>query len=86
MARERFLLAGAVKRMLKRKLSMAFEKWQFTAAALAREKFLLGGALKRLVLRKLSMAWEQWQFVAAELKHQVETVVKTFAVEPCPVD
>jgi hypothetical protein len=32
------MLGGAIKRMLMRKLSMAFEKWQFTANQLAREK------------------------------------------------
>ena len=46
---------GAVNRMLKRKLSMAFEKWQFEAAEMARSKFLLSGALKRLQMRKVAM-------------------------------
>ena len=49
MAREKYMLSGAVQRMLKRQLSMAFEKWQFEAAAMAREKFMLAGAVQRLL-------------------------------------
>ena len=51
--------------MLNRKLSMAWEKWQFTAAEVARQQFML-----RMLNSKLSMAWEQWQFVAAEVARQ----------------
>ena len=52
----------AVRRVLSRKRSMAFEKWQYEAAAMAREKYLLNGALTRMRLRKLSMAFEQSSF------------------------
>ena len=62
------MLAGAIKRMRHRQLSMAFEKWQFEAAALARKKFLLAGAVKRMLHRKLSMAFEKWQVVAPSPK------------------
>ena len=40
--------------MLNRKLSMAWEKWQFTAAEMARQQFLLAGALTRMLKRKMS--------------------------------
>ena len=42
----------AIRRMLNRKLSMAWEKWQFTAAEVARQQFML-----RMLNSKLSMAW-----------------------------
>ena len=51
MARSKFLMGGAVQRLLKRQLSMAWEAWQFNAAALARDKFLLAGAAQRMVHR-----------------------------------
>jgi hypothetical protein len=56
--------------MIHRKISMAFEKWQYEAACMKAEKFALGGVIRRLINRKLSMAWEQWQQVCAELRHQ----------------
>merc|ERR1711865_640927 len=59
---------GAIRRMLNRKLSMAWEKWQFTAAEMARQQFLLAGALNRMVKRAMSMAWEKWQQVYADAK------------------
>ena len=37
--------------MLNRKLSMAWEKWQFTAAEMARQQFMLAGALNRMLKR-----------------------------------
>ena len=70
MAREKYMLAGAVKRMLMRQLSMAFEKWQFTANQMAREKYMLAGAMKRMLLRQQSMAFEKWQFEAAALARE----------------
>ena len=61
---------GALRRLLKRKLSMAFEKWQFEAAEMARSKYMMGGAIKRMLHRMLSMAWEKWQYTAAQMKAQ----------------
>ena len=37
MAREKYLLAGAVKRLMQRQLSMAWEKWQAEAAQMKHE-------------------------------------------------
>merc|ERR1712166_1600330 len=54
--------------MLNRKLSMAWEKWQFTAAEMARQQFLMQRAINRLRNMKLSCAWEKWQQVYADLK------------------
>ena len=34
---------GAIQRMRQLKLSMAFEKWQYTAAQLARQQYMLAG-------------------------------------------
>ena len=52
---------------MNRKLSMAFEKWQFTAAEMARQQFLLAGAMNRMLKRQLSMAFEKWQYEAKEM-------------------
>ena len=49
------MLRGAITRMLKRKLSMAFEKWQYEAEQARRQAFLLAGAVNRLRNRLLSM-------------------------------
>merc|ERR550514_2086948 len=59
-------MKGALERMLKRQLSMAWEKWQYEAAQMKHEKFIMGGALNRFRNRLLSMAWEKWQFTAAD--------------------
>ena len=37
--------------MLNRKLSMAWEKWQFTAAEMARQQFMMAGAMNRMLKR-----------------------------------
>ena len=63
-------MAGAVRRMRERQLSMAWEQWQWVAGALTRQQYMVGGAVKRMMQRELSMAWEKWQFEAAEMKHQ----------------
>ena len=68
MKRTAFLLAGALNRMLKRKLSMAFEKWQYEAQEAKRSAYLLAGAINRMLKRKLSMAFEKWQYEAQEMK------------------
>eukprot|EP00658_Telonema_sp_P-2_P009287 TRINITY_DN13486_c0_g1_i18.p3 TRINITY_DN13486_c0_g1~~TRINITY_DN13486_c0_g1_i18.p3 ORF type:complete len:117 (-),score=28.80 TRINITY_DN13486_c0_g1_i18:86-436(-) len=68
--------------MLKRKMSMAWEKWQQVYQDLKFAQWqqvyqdlkfanrMGGGAIRRMLNRKLSMAWEKWQFTAAELAHQ----------------
>merc|ERR1712086_679652 len=63
-------LKGALMRMIKRKMSAAWEKWQQTYADLKFETRALGGAIRRMLNRKLSMAWEKWQFTAAEMARQ----------------
>ena len=40
--------------MLNRKLSMAFEKWQFTAAEMTRQQFMMQGVLDLVHRRALS--------------------------------
>jgi len=62
-------MAGAARRMLLRKLSAAFEKWQYEAAEAARSQYMMGGAIRRMLMRKVSMAFEKWQEAAAELEH-----------------
>jgi len=66
------LLAGAIQRMLKRQLSMAWEQWQFWYAEVISQQFKLAGAINRMLKRKLSMAWERWQFWYAEMIYQKE--------------
>ena len=48
------LVAGAVTRMLKRKLSMAWEQWQFWYEDLLRQRDLLASAMARIQKLKLS--------------------------------
>ena len=45
-----------MRRMLNRKLSMAFEQWQWVIAVLKDQAFKAGGAIQRMLNRKLSMA------------------------------
>merc|ERR1711959_519703 len=68
---QQYAMKGALTRMLNRKLSMAFEKWQYEAAAMKREAYALRGALTRMLNRKFSMAFEKWQFTAAEMANQL---------------
>merc|ERR1711865_589995 len=70
MARQQFLLAGAITRMLKRKMSQGWEKWQQVYVDLKFANRMGGGAIRRMLNRKLSMAWEKWQFTAAEMARQ----------------
>ena len=55
------LMTGAIRRMMNRKLSMAWEQWQQWYADIKDQQFKLAGALRRMMNRKLSMGWEQWQ-------------------------
>jgi len=70
MMEQRRKIAGAMNRMMKRKLSMAFEKWQYEAQEAKRSQYFLSGAIKRMMNRKLSMAFEKWQYTAAVMKEQ----------------
>merc|ERR1719162_871570 len=70
MARQQFLIQGAINRMLKRQMSRAWEKWQQVYADLKFLNRMGGGAIRRMMNRKLSMAWEKWQFTAAEMARQ----------------
>ena len=81
LARQKYLAAGAISRMLHRQLSKAFEQWQWVAAEIrrlkhelaeeaARMRRMLSGAIIRMQQRKLSMIFEKWQYEAANMKHQ----------------
>jgi protein SFI1 len=70
MARQQFLMQGAINRLLKRQMSAAWEKWQQVYADLKFANRMGGGAIRRMLNRKLSMAWEKWQFEAAESQRQ----------------
>eukprot|EP00658_Telonema_sp_P-2_P063382 TRINITY_DN520_c0_g1_i3.p1 TRINITY_DN520_c0_g1~~TRINITY_DN520_c0_g1_i3.p1 ORF type:complete len:119 (-),score=25.93 TRINITY_DN520_c0_g1_i3:157-513(-) len=60
--------------MLKRKMSMAWERWQEVYQDLKFANRMGGGAIRRMLNRKLSMkrkmsmAWEKWQQVYQDLK------------------
>ncbi len=53
--------------MMKRKLSVAWEKWQYEAAVMKAQKFTLGGTIRRSMRRQLSMAWEKMKFYASKM-------------------
>eukprot|EP00658_Telonema_sp_P-2_P063381 TRINITY_DN520_c0_g1_i27.p1 TRINITY_DN520_c0_g1~~TRINITY_DN520_c0_g1_i27.p1 ORF type:complete len:112 (-),score=21.54 TRINITY_DN520_c0_g1_i27:161-496(-) len=53
--------------MLKRKMSMAWERWQEVYQDLKFANRMGGGAIRRMK-RKMSMAWEKWQQVYQDLK------------------
>ena len=75
------MLTGAINRMLHRKLSMAFEKWQFEAAEMKRAQYFLTGAINRMLHRKLSMAFQKWRSVV-----NAHRINQQYAVpEPTPV-
>ena len=75
---------GAIKRMLNRRLSMAFEGWPAIAAPMNAEQMAMqralmrmvlaklqrrmGGAIKRMLNIKLTIAFEPWSANAAEMK------------------
>merc|ERR1711988_1709380 len=65
-----FMLNGALTRMRNRKLSMAWEKWQFEAECMKEEKRLLGGAATRWLRQKLGQAFNTWKERLAEARHQ----------------
>ena len=66
--RERYMITGAINRLLKWNLSQGFEKWQAEAARMKRQKYLMAGAIRRMLNRDLSMAFEKWQAETARLK------------------
>jgi len=45
--RQQHMMGGAMRRMLHRQLSMAWEKWQFTAAEMAAQQRLLDSAMRK---------------------------------------
>ena len=61
---------GALRRFILRKMSMAWEQWQYTAKQMARELYAVGGAVNRMLQRQLSMAFEKWQAEAAQMKEE----------------
>ena len=56
-----YKMKGAIQRMLHRKLSMAWEKWQEWYAEMKNQQHLMSGAANRLRNYHLSRAWEKWQ-------------------------
>ena len=68
--RQRYVLNGALNRMIKRSLSMAFEKWQMEAATMKSEKALINDMMKKWLKRALLPAWFKWREQYAELKEQ----------------
>jgi len=65
--------------MLKRKLSMAWEQWQFWYQEKMHQAFLMAGVIKRMLNRKLSQAWEQWQFWYEEYVRQQALIKRGLA-------
>merc|ERR1711934_1347992 len=63
---------GAIRRMLNRKLSMAWEKWQFEAEEMKRQQLLLRG-LMRMIHAKMAAAMATWRQQAADAKRQART-------------
>merc|ERR1712086_689034 len=70
MARQQFMLAGALNRMLKRKMSQAWEKWQATYAEGKYLAHTMGGALTRWMNQKLSACFNKWKDALADARHQ----------------
>ena len=68
--RQERTVSGAIRRMLMRQLSMGFEKWQSTAAAMKAEADAIRRALMRMVHGKLSAATSTWRVAAADSKRQ----------------
>merc|ERR1719199_111710 len=65
--RQAHLAGGAIRRMMNRKLSMAWEQWQQTAAELRaladerrRKQMAMRRALMKWQLQQLSMGWNTW--------------------------
>ena len=95
MRRQQCMMAGAVRRMLNRKLSMAFEQWQWVTAVLKDQAFKAGGAILRMLNCKLSMAcWHRSLLPLAIavkavthmlccLMHVMATTVKAFTNMLC---
>ena len=67
MMHQQKLLAGAVKRLMMRKLSMALEKWQTMAAESKAQHATLRMALMRLLNGKLAAAVGAWRAMAADM-------------------
>jgi len=67
---QRRKLAGALNRMMKLKMSQAWEQWQFWYEEIKAQQFKLAGALNRMLKRQLSKAWEQWQYWYEQIKDQ----------------
>jgi len=59
---------GPIRRMLFRKLSMAWEKWQLTAAEMAKQQALLNQAMQRFLGSKMYAAWNQWRSWAVVMR------------------
>ena len=64
------MMGGAVRRMLHRQLSMAWEKWQYEAAEMKRQQEMLDRALRRLRNAKMFAAWNMWRSWAEEMRRQ----------------
>ena len=57
---QQFALSGAIKRMLNRMLSQAWEQWQYEAAQLKPQETLAKGVMNRFIKRQLGVA-RKWR-------------------------
>merc|ERR1719182_330369 len=63
-------MGGAIRRLLNRKLSMAFEKWQYEAAKMKAEKEALENALHKFRNSKMFAGWNTWRSWAEDMRRQ----------------
>jgi hypothetical protein len=60
--------------MLNRKLSMAWEKWQFEAEEMKRQQMLLRRAAMKMIMREMAKAFCSWQETAMRLRAEKEAM------------
>ena len=63
--------SGAVRRMMMRQVSRAFEKWQRDAAAMKAEQMAVRRGLMRMIHARMGASFATWRSVAEEQKHSV---------------
>merc|ERR1712166_964109 len=72
-----FMAGGAIRRMMNRKLSMAWEKWQYESEQMKLQKMLLRRGIMGVIAAQLARAMSTWrEFVAAGLP-SVESVTNS---------
>ena len=58
---QQYKTAGAIRRMLNRKLSMAWETWQQVCEEMRRQRELLASAMRKFMRAKLFLGWNSWR-------------------------